>query len=113
MILEYIVNNDISKFDSLIKISGRYYLNDTFEYKHFTNTNIFRSFNNSRVVSTRLYRINNDYFTEFIEKLKKCITPLQNGESIEHIFYLLIKYKHIKHLGLSGNIAVDGSFVNE
>jgi len=114
MMLEYIMYNDISKFSSLIKISGRYYLNNTFEYKHFTNTNnIFRSLDNRKVVSTRLYKINSDYFTEFMDNLKKSITPLQEGKSIEHVFYLLMKYTHINHLGLSGNISVNGSFINE
>ena len=113
MILGYILNNDISKFNSLIKISGRYYLNDTFDYQYFTNNNIFRSYDKFKVVSTRLYRINNDYFTEFIENLKKSITHLQSGKSVEHIFYLLMKYTHINHLGLSGNVAVSGDIINE
>jgi len=113
MMLGYLSYNDINKFDSLIKISGRYYLNDTFDFKNFNNNlNIFRKFYNS-AVSTRLYKINNSYFKKFIENLKKSIIYLKNGKSEEEIFYNLMEYTHIDNLGLSGNVAVSGDKIEE
>jgi len=113
MMLGYLLKNDISKFDSLIKISGRYYLNDRFDSRIFDNDyNVFRSFYDT-VVSTRLYKITNGYFTEFIENLKKSIFHLEQGNSVEKVFYLLMKYTHINHLGLSGNIAISGDKTEE
>ena len=71
MMLGYLHNNNINRFDSLIKISGIYYLDDTFDFKIFDNNhNVFRSFYDDHVVSTRLYKITNGYFIKFIENIK-------------------------------------------
>lgn len=113
MMLGYLHNNNINKFDSLIKISGRYYLDNTFEFKFFDNShNVFRSFFDN-VVSTRLYKITNCYFIKFIENLKNSIMHLEKGKSEEEVFYLLMNYLHIDHLGLSGNVAVSGDKIEE
>jgi len=113
MMLGYLYNNNINKFDSLIKISGRYYLDNTFEFKIFDNNhNVFRSFYDT-VVSTRLYKITNVYFIKFIENLKNSIIHLEKGKSEEEIFYLLMNYIHTNHLGLSGNVAISGDKIEE
>lgn len=111
--LGYLLNNDISRFECLIKISGRYFLNDTFNLDILDNKlNIFRSFYNS-VVSTRFYKIDNTYFKEYIENIKKSVILMENGKSIEAVFYSLMDYTHINHIGLSGNIAVSGDLIDE
>lgn len=113
MLLGYLNNNNLNKFDSIIKISGRYYLDNTFNFNIFdSNNNIFRSFY-SNVVSTRLYKITNSYFFKFIENLKNSIEYLEKGISVEEVFYKLITYLHVNHLGLSGNVAVSGDKIEE
>jgi len=105
---------DISRFNSIIKISGRYFFNNSFTYSIFDNNeNIFRGFDNVKVVSTRLYKIDKSYFEKFINILKLSIPYMRNGESQESIFYKLVTYKNINNLGLSGNVAVSGDYINE
>lgn len=111
--LGYLLNNDISRFECLIKISGRYYLNNNFKYEIFDNNlNIFRPFYD-RVVSTRLYKVNKDYFEKFIEILKNAINLLEKGQSIEEILYAQMEFSNANMLGLSGNIAVTGDIIDE
>ena len=111
--LGYLLNNDISRFECLIKISGRYYLNNNFKYEIFDNNlNIFRPFYD-RVVSTRLYKVNRHYFEKFIEILKNAVNLLEKGQSIEEILYAQMEFSNANMLGLSGNIAVTGDIIDE
>lgn len=113
-ILGLLKSYDISRFNSIIKISGRYFLNNSFTYSIFDNNeNIFRGFDNLKVVSTRLYKIDKYYFEKFINILNSSISYMRNGESIESTFYKLVTYKNIDYLGLSGNVAVSGDYINE
>jgi len=109
--LEY---NPIHQFNNIFKLSGRYMLNESFDYNLFKNNeNIFKSVNSANVVSTRLFKINIQYLKEFIDILRKTIEYTKNGISIEHIFYKLIKFKHVNVLGVCGYISVNGDYINE
>jgi hypothetical protein len=111
--LGYLTSNDLSDFDCLIKISGRYHLNNNFNYEIFDNKlNIFRQFNN-HIVSTRLYKIDKHYFDKFIVILKNAMSLLEKGKSIEEILYSHVQFSNTTILGLSGNIAVTGDYINE
>lgn len=110
----FLTYTSTSNFDNIFKLSGRYVLNESFDYNLFKNNeNIFKSVNNLNVVSTRLFKINIQYLKEFINILRKTNKYTKNGISIEHIFYRLIKFKHINMLGVCGNISVNGDYINE
>jgi len=70
----FIKKIDVSKIKNLYKISGRYFINDTFDYTMFNNnSNIFKR-NNSvldrEYYYTSFYKLNKDDILDYFEKLK-------------------------------------------
>lgn len=115
-LLEFLNNcQNLNKFSNLFKITGRYWLNDNFKLSNYNyEDNIFLSIKQSKVVSTRFYKISNEYITTFKNKLSNEVkNDVMKGISIEHSFYNNLNYKHIDLLGLSGNISVNGDLIIE
>ena len=114
VMLGYLKSANLTNVKSLIKLSGRYYLNNKFNFTIFENSsNIFKKVEDHSVVSTRLYKIEASYIEEFIHILERAIPYLNSGESVEHVFYKLMESNHTDILGVSGNIAVNGSLIDE
>jgi hypothetical protein len=112
----HFINKDVlEQYENIIKISGRYYLNDKFNYNIFDNDkNIFRYYSEHNNVSTRLYKINKKYFeiyvSNFIDIIKKCI----KGDSIENVIVSTLPYKYVDYIGVSGYIAIaKNKFIDE
>lgn len=111
-ILEVIKDFD---YDMFFKISGRYRLNDNFNVQNFMKNSVnFREFDFSgrKCFSTVLYSFNKD--EEFF--MKCCYEDFLNSKSsldIETGLYSLIGEKAFKQifLGVEGNIAPDGEFI--
>jgi hypothetical protein len=115
--LKYIINNDLI-FDNLFKISGRYYLSDTFDYNKFNNNNIIvkKINNNIDNIFTALYKINikdisllKNYLEQNIVKMKNCFAY----ESLFGNFLKEINYNNVifidNIIGLNGYVSVCGS----
>jgi len=104
---------DLSDYDNLFKLSGRYYLNDNFIFQNFDSpNNIFRSYGEG--VSTRLFKIYKTHFEEFKIALEKTYPIMLKGESIEYVLHKYISNKkYINILGVEGNVAVDNTKVDE
>jgi len=106
--LLYFLNNfeKLNEFDHFFKLSGRYYLNDTFDFDKFkNNVNIFKKEHHSLV--TIFYKICKDFYKSFIEIINNNIN---NTSSVEGIFNGYIhNYKNIDHLGVEGQM-FNGSF---
>ncbi len=104
---------DLSDYDNLFKLSGRYYLNDNFIFQNFDSpNNIFGGV--EKVVSTRLFKIYKTYFEDFKTALEKTYPIMLKGESIEYVLHKYISNKkYIKILGVEGNVAVDNNKINE
>ena len=112
--LNFLINENLKDYESIIKISGRYYLNNNFNYSIFDNDeNIFRYYKSVDVVSTRLYKIDKQYFKHYIDTLKSADKYLKQGASIEEVLTKLLIMTRIDYIGVGGNIAVCGSFVDE
>jgi hypothetical protein len=116
--LEYLIKNNII-FDNFYKLSGRYWLNNNFNYQIFNNDKIIikKINNNMHNLITILYKLPKKYICNWLqfllnsrEDMKKCIgaevlfakfmNTMNNNDKI---------YTGI--LGCSGNIAVCGSFI--
>jgi len=110
-IYEGLKNVDISKYENIFKISGRYWLTDEFDFKLFDNeSNVFyESKNNSEAIATAFYKVNKDYFDLYQKTLDYC---RNSTNMLEMEFKKLFngKYKNINNLGLVGNVSVDGFF---
>jgi hypothetical protein len=99
---------------NIFKISGRYYLNDDFDYNNFDNNdNIFKrnnDLNEMKYYYTSFYKISVDFCDEYFKLLNK---TFQNKDrylemNLEEIIPEIINYnfKEIDCLGLTQKIAV-------
>lgn len=126
LMLEFI-NKDLPReihhdFNMFFKLSGRYFLNENFNYTKFDHAPgdsvVHRSVDKDSV-STRLFMIRYNYFAIFTSGLKKMLfdEDFQHGKSaIEgHIakFALPPKNTCFDVMGVSGNVSVDGSHIVE
>jgi hypothetical protein len=111
--IELILKENI-KFKNFFKISGRFYLNNNFDYSLFDNDFVNYSENN-----TRLYKLNYIQTFKFYEYLQtnEVNKKFYNCEGYENIFNefieVLLDKRKIEILGLEGNISVDGYKINE
>lgn len=94
-------------YENIIKISGRYYLNERFNYNVFdSDENIFRFYQQYKLVTTRLYKINKQYFERYIENFTNIIEQCLQGESVESTITYNLPFKSANYLGVSGYISV-------
>ena len=115
-LIEFFNNfKNIDKINDLFKITGRYWLNENFNINNYINNKkIFFSLRESKVVSTRFFKITNSKINDFIEKLNNNIKDeVINGVSIENSCFKNINFDHINILGLSGHISVNGHLIVE
>lgn len=120
--IEFIYKNDI-KFDNFIKISGRYWLSDTFDYNNFNNNKIvIKKINNDKKnILTAMYKIPYNilpllqkFLSNNLEIMRKCIgyeilygyfIKFIEKENISEISYLNV-------MGVQGYISVSYDFIN-
>lgn len=110
----------LKNINNIFKISGRYYLNNKFNYSNYNN-----NYNNFKQESTlfigfdRLisffYKIKYKYIQEYILILSKNLDrlKLKNFDFETFLFQTRQNYILIKNLGVSGFVAVNGQFVSE
>jgi glycosyltransferase involved in cell wall biosynthesis len=99
-------------YKNIFKISGRYYLNNLFDYQKFNNSyNIFSLWDNSnKSLCTIFYKINMYSLEIFKEKLFNSLPFLETGNSIEWIIYNFFS-DHIiifDKLNISGYLSTEG-----
>jgi glycosyltransferase involved in cell wall biosynthesis len=99
------------KYKYIFKLSGRYYLNDQFDYSNYDiNKNIFSYWDNSiSSFCTIFYKINYNDIYLFTNILNKSINDLENGESIEICLY---KY-FTKNINIFDKLNIDGLLSTE
>jgi hypothetical protein len=111
--LEYLINNDI-KFDNLFKITGRYHINNEFNYNDYNNnSNVFKQIDHISLY-TSLYKINYNDIHSLLVFINTNFNRMINAEGYEIIFNNLqniIKINLINNLGVTGRISVCGTNV--
>tara|TARA_B100000900_G_C20594910_1_gene723009 strand:+ start:2505 stop:3173 length:669 start_codon:yes stop_codon:yes gene_type:complete len=108
--LEFIINNDI-KFDNLFKITGRYNINDKFNYNIYNNDlNIFKKIDHISLY-TSLYKIKYNDIKNLLIFINNSFSRMINAEGYEIIFNdlsKLIDIEYTDNLGVTGFVAVSG-----
>lgn len=101
--------HDISEYDNLYKISGRYFLNENFnEKKYLGEDTIFKLSGGN--LATTFYKINNKQYKIYKDTINYL---LNSNESCEQVFYNFFSsnYKNIDILGITGFISVNGNLI--
>jgi len=128
MILKFLESDEFKKLniDNLFKISGRYFLNEKFMLdQYMNNSNCFRQIHNEGYYSSIpcyysfFYKICKEDLDKYVNIFKNNIHKLQPVHDIYHMdmehflcTYFKNNIKHINTLGISGNIAVNGTVIN-
>jgi hypothetical protein len=111
-ILEGLKEIDISKYSNIYKISGRYFLNDNFDYSKYNNDeNIFFETEDGLNLATVFYKVNSRYIDLFKNTLLFCSSS-RNMLETEFKNLFNNNYKKIEILGIEGNVSIDGYYVN-
>lgn len=110
-----IINKNI-EFDKLIKISGRYWLSDKFNYENFDNCDIVTKFQEYDISAfTALYQLPKTSLINFKNFLENKYHERIRGIGYEQLFYIFIKsekenIKDINPIGLEGYISTSDYF---
>ena len=114
--LNYIIKNNI-EFECLIKISGRYWLSEKFEYNKFDNNDIVVKYieNNKDNVFTALYKLPNSSSLNFATFLESRFNDMIHCIGYEILFANFIKtentqIKVLDPIGLEGYVSVAREF---
>lgn len=115
--IKYLNNNNI-KYDNFYKISGRYWLNENFDYKLFNNNNkiIFKKIDNYACL-TCLYKLPFELTKLWYDYLLNSNNEFYNCTGYEVIFCNFINSikknnEDVHQLGILGNISVSGDFID-
>jgi mannosyltransferase OCH1-like enzyme/glycosyltransferase involved in cell wall biosynthesis len=117
-----IVENELyKKYTNIFKLSGRYYLNNNFNYDIFNNDfNQFTYWDNSTTsYCTLVYKIKYNFLIELKNSLYKSLDDLNKGESIEQCLFKYFnnnnnnnnnnsKIQIINKFNVSGFLATEG-----
>jgi hypothetical protein len=106
-VCKYITDNKIA-FRRLFKLSGRYFLNESFDNTKFADDKYtFRTY--PSCICTVLYSVPYSLFSNFTEQIIYCCgfykTNLPTGLETFLPYRCMPRY-HIEQLGVSGNVAV-------
>ena len=114
--MDYLLQNNI-KFDNLIKISGRYYLSENFDYNNFNNDKlVIKYIDNDRTNAfTALYKLPRICIESFKLFLQNNVNKMMSYVGYEIIFAEFIKSQEINKIninpiGLKGNLSVSNDF---
>lgn len=119
LIYEGISGVNLSEYENIYKISGRYWLNDAFDYSKWDNKkSLFRT--DGASLSTCLYKVNKKDFDIWMKTLirgktqKKILGIFPVTEMIETIFMEEMgrNFETLNNQGLGGYVSVDGSEIN-
>jgi hypothetical protein len=100
---------NIKDYDNIFKISGRYYLNESFNESIFEEKlSIFKLSGGS--YCTSLYKINKKDYDLYIKTLDEAF---ESGKMYEIVFFdAFFKIaKEVDNLGVSGEVSVDGNHI--
>lgn len=116
--LDFLLQNDI-KFDSLIKISGRYYLSENFDYNNFNNDELVIKYisNDINNVFTGLYKLPRSCTEKLKLFLQNNVSKMLSYIGYEVLFAEFIKTQEINKnnvspIGLKGYVSVSNDFFN-
>lgn len=116
--LQYIFQNKIN-FDMFYKISGRYWINDNFQYDLWnTQSSVIHKIHGSKYnVLTALYKLNNDHTQKWFAFLQTTAIqyyPIYGYEALFALFLNEMNWSDVSQIdtaGVSGRISVCGTYL--
>ena len=108
-IFEGLRDVNLDEYDNLFKLSGRYWLNDNFDYDNYANNlNIFKEGPNKSALATVFYKVNKKDYKLYSETIDFC---KNSSDMLEKNFvkFFANKYGVLNKLGVSGNVSIDGN----
>jgi len=115
--IDYIVEQKLD-YKNFFKLSGRYWINEKFNYDSFNNDYIIvKKINNDiNNIVTILYKLPKNLLTEWYNFINNSKEDLLNCIGAEVLFARFVNtlnnYVYIDSLGVQGNIAVSGDEIN-
>ncbi|MFH1454836.1 MAG: hypothetical protein ABIF22_00715 [bacterium] len=99
----------LSQYENIFKISGRYWLNDKFNWKKWNNNDtLFRT--SDGLLSTCFYKVNKNDFDIWLHTLN---VAMKSSTMLETIFKKeMYGYKILNEQGVNGYVSVDGVFID-
>ena len=101
---------NLEEYENIIKISGRYWFSDDFDFIHYDNgDNIFKQGPN-RQLATVMYKINKKSFGLLRETIAYC---KENTTMLERNYgkFFFDNHKTLAKIGVEGYVSVDGNYV--
>jgi len=116
---DFLKKNNV-QYDSLFKISGRYWLTDFFNYNNFVNKDIIihNIENNIHITFTCLYKLDVSNVDQFHDFLLNNQNRMENCEGYEILFSLFLhlpkdnKVVHLDRIGIKGYLSVSNDFID-
>ena len=113
------INNNNINYDNLIKISGRYWLSETFDYNNFNNNDVVMKYIDSNINNafTALYKLPKNCVEKFKLFLQNSYSKMVNCVGYEVLFAeflaTLSENKiNVNPIGLQGFVSVSTDFYN-
>lgn len=114
-VLKYIQTQRIS-YQNLIKISGRYWLTDKFNYQQFNNNKLVchRIRNNENNVTTVLYKLSSEKVHKFLDFLVANTDLMYKKIGFEVLFAKFVNLAdknsvlYIDQIGITGKVTING-----
>jgi hypothetical protein len=117
--INYMKNNNI-EYDNLFKITGRYWLSESYNYENFNNNDIVVNYinGNDNNVCTSLYKLNKTNVDDFHAFLIENMKNMYECIGYENLFAKFIKKQqtskvtNLKKIGVNGYISVSNDFAD-
>jgi hypothetical protein len=112
----HLIKNNVLEMINLFKITGRYIINDDFNYEIYNNNNNIFKINNNiidrKYYYTCFYKISNINFQHYLEQINTLTEEVKNTSNYDNMDYevffppKLNEIKLIETLGITQNISV-------
>lgn len=116
--IEYLIDNNI-KFDNFIKITGRYWLSNNFNYDTFNNSKnvVHYIHGNPDNISTSLYKLNSNVVNNFLDFLYNTQELMYKCIGYEVLFAgfvnIIDNVINVDKIGVNGYVSVCGSLIDD
>tara|TARA_Y100000816_G_scaffold92668_1_gene64131 strand:- start:113 stop:841 length:729 start_codon:yes stop_codon:yes gene_type:complete len=111
---KFLSSIDLSIYNMIIKVSGRYIINANFDFKNFLrDDNVSSGSYKSGSINTTLYKIDKKNYKKFLDNILPMKDELLEGKCLENILPKYNNFFIINPIGLEGNLAPCGIRVNQ
>lgn len=106
---------DKNVYENIIKISGRYFLLENFDFKINQNQNVIKNDHNRKVCETRYYKIYKEYINHYIDSIFS-LRKINIHSDIEHLFYeknIVPVTNDVDKIHIGGFLGPNGQYIED